>query len=79
LQVYNLIFILNAGNEVILQEKDGAECHVRQIMYGTRTNYASKYQSVKCYVLITVLISCTYFWHGKLDKSLNFKLNIDLF
>jgi hypothetical protein len=79
LHVHNLIVILNAGNEVILQEKDGAEWHVREIMYGTRTNYASKYQSVKCYVLITVLISCTYFWHGKLDKSLNFKLNIDLF
>lgn len=79
MHVHNLIVILNAGNEVILQEKDGAEWHVREIMYGTRTNYASKYQSVKCYVLITVLISCTYFWHGKLDKSLNFKLNIDLF
>ena len=79
MHVHNLIFILIAGNEVILQEKDGAEWHVREIMYGTRTNYASKYQSVKCYVLITVLISCTYFWHGKLDKSLNFKLNIDLF
>lgn len=79
MDVHNLIFILNAGNEVILQEKDGAEWHVREIMHGTRTNYASKYQSVKCYVLITVLISCTYFWHGKLDKSLNFKLNIDLF
>jgi hypothetical protein len=37
LQVYNLIFILNAGNAVILQEKDGADCHVREIMYGTRT------------------------------------------
>jgi hypothetical protein len=54
LHVHNLIFILNAGNELILQEKDGAECHVREIMYGTRT--------------ITVLIACTYFWHGKLGN-----------
>ena len=54
MHVHNLIFILNAGNELILQEKDGAECHVREIMYGTRT--------------ITVLIACTYFWHGKLGN-----------